>query len=297
MQQHESDCDPGSRVALISGCSSGIGRVTANYMARAGWMVFAGLRRGDDEPAADALRAEGLQPLPLDVTDEAQCAAAIERIGVERGRLDALVNNAGVDALGALEDQSEQALRSVMEVNFFGAMALTRRALPLMRRGRRSTIVMVSSLSGLLGLPGSSAYCASKFALEGAAEALRNEVGRFGVRVSLVEPGGVASAMSGKRVLAADYPADSPYLPMLRHLQRSPPSLADAMPVAQLILSLIEGAAPRLRNAAGDQAVKVVAHLATLDDQGRQRYARSVTDLDWWNDASSVRPALDQGLR
>jgi NAD(P)-dependent dehydrogenase (short-subunit alcohol dehydrogenase family) len=289
MQLHESDLELGNRVALISGCSSGIGRATATYLARAGWVVFAGLRLGDDEPAAEGLRAEGLHLLPLDVTDDAQCAAAIERIGAERGRLDALVNNAGIDALGALEDQSERALRSVMEVNFFGAMALTRRALPLMRRGRRATIVMVSSLSGLLGLPGSSAYCASKFALEGAAEALRNEVGRFGVRVSLVEPGGVASAMSGKRVLAADYPADSPYFPMLRHLERSPPSLADPTPVAELIFSIIESAAPRLRNAAGDQAVNVVAHLATLDDDGRQQYARRVADLEWWNDAPPRR--------
>ena len=125
--------------------------------------------------------------------------------------------------LGAFEDQPEHALRSVMEVNFFGADgADPTRAAHSCAAGKVATIVMVSSLSGLLGLPGSSAYCASKFALEGAAEALRNEVGRFGVRVSLIEPGGFASAMSSKRVLAADYPADSPYGPMLRHLGACP---------------------------------------------------------------------------
>ena len=270
-------------MALVSGCSSGIGRVIAAHLARAGWSVFAGLRRGHDAETGESLRALGLQPLALDVTDPAQCAAAIELIGDERGRLDALVNNAGVDALGAVEDQPEHALRSVMEVNFFGAMALTRRALPLMRRGRDTTIVMVSSLSGLLGLPGSSAYCASKFALEGAAEALRNEVGRFGVRVSLIEPGGFASAMSSKRVPAADYPADSPYGPMLRHLAQARPAIADPTPVAELVLEIINSAAPRLRNAAGKQAIEVVARLAALDDAGRQAYARAVTDLDWWH--------------
>ena len=270
-------------MALVSGCSSGIGRLIAAHLARAGWSVFAGLRRGHDAETGESLRALGLQPLALDVTDPAQCAAAIERIGAERGRLDALVNNAGVDALGAVEDQPEHALRSVMEVNFFGAMALTRRALPLMRRGRDTTIVMVSSLSGLLGLPGSGAYCASKFALEGAAEALRNEVGRFGVRVSLIEPGGFASAMSSKRVPAADYPADSPYGPMLRHLAQARPAIADPTPVAELVLEIINSAAPRLRNAAGKQAIEVVARLAALDDAGRQAYARAVTDLDWWH--------------
>jgi NAD(P)-dependent dehydrogenase (short-subunit alcohol dehydrogenase family) len=271
-------------VALVSGCSSGIGRVIARQLASAGWVVFAGMRRHPEGQAADCLRTEGLHPLALDVTDSAQCAAAIERIAAERGRLDALVNNAGVDALGAVEDQPEHELRAVMEVNFFGAMTLTRHALPLMRRGRSGSIVMVSSLSGLLGLPGSSAYCASKFALEGAAEALRNEVGRFGLRVSLVEPGGFASAMSGKRVLAANYPADSPYVPMLKHLARARPATADPTPVAEVVLSIIDSAAPRLRHAAGDQAVEVVARLATLDDEGRQAYARAVTDLGWWHE-------------
>jgi NAD(P)-dependent dehydrogenase (short-subunit alcohol dehydrogenase family) len=286
MRSNESDLGHGGRVALVSGCSSGIGRLVAGHLGRAGWVVYAGLRHGNDEAAAEALRAQGLYPLVLDVTDSTQCAAAIARIESERGRLDALVNNAGVDSLGALEDQPEHALRTVMEVNFFGALALTRHALPLMRRGQATTIVMMSSLSGLLGLPGSGAYCASKFALEGAAEALRNEVGRFGVRVSLIEPGGFASAMSSKRVPAADYPAMSPYAPMLEHLARARAATADPTPVAELVLAIIESPAPRLRYAAGKQAVEVVARLATLDDEGRQAYARAVTDLDWWHGQS-----------
>jgi NAD(P)-dependent dehydrogenase (short-subunit alcohol dehydrogenase family) len=284
MQSQESIPVRNSRVALISGCSGGIGRVIATHLAGAGWVVFAGLRRDESGRAADGLRAQGLHPLPLDVTDPVQCAAAIGRIETDWGHLDALVNNAGIDSLGALEDQPEHALRSVMEVNFFGALELTRRALPLMRRRRRSTIVMVSSLSGLLGLPGSSAYCASKFALEGAAEALRNEVARFGVRVCLIEPGGFASAMSSKRVLAPEYPAESPYLPMLRHLADAAPATADPTPVAELVLSIIDSPAPRLRYAAGIQAVDVVARLATLDDRGRQEYARAATGLGWWHE-------------
>jgi NAD(P)-dependent dehydrogenase (short-subunit alcohol dehydrogenase family) len=272
------------RVALISGCGSGIGRVTARHLAEAGWIVFAGLRRGADGDAGAELRAEALRPLPLDVTKQGDLRSAIDRVSAETGRLDALINNAGIDCLGALEDQSDHALRAVMEVNFFGAMALTRLALPLMRSARRSTLIMVSSLSGLLGLPGSSAYCASKFALEGATEALRNEVGRFGVRVALIEPGAYATAMGSKHSLPADYAQGSPYLPMLRHLALPQSAGADPKLVAELILAVIESEVPRLRYAAGDQARDVMAHLATLDDAARQRYARSVADLEWWHD-------------
>ena len=273
---------PEPRVALVSGCSSGIGRLTARRLARAGWLVYAGQRSPDADP-----HPPGLRSVPLDVTDSAQLRSAIDLVASQCGRLDALVNNAGVDSLGSVEDQPEEALRSVMEVNFFGAMALTRLALPLMRRGQRSSVVMVSSLSGLIGLPGSSAYCASKFALEGATEALRNEVGRFGIGVALIEPGAFATAMAAKRRMPPNDPASSPYRPMLEHLARAALSEADASPVADLILEVIESGAPQLRYPAGAQARAVVAHLATLDDSARQGYARSGSDLAWWHDGRS----------
>jgi NAD(P)-dependent dehydrogenase (short-subunit alcohol dehydrogenase family) len=275
-----------SRVALVSGCSSGIGRLTARRLARAGWVVYAGWRCPRDSSESADPHPPGLRPLPLDVTNPTQLRSAIDHISSQSGRLDALVNNAGIDSLGAVEDQPEEALRSVMEINFFGAMALTRLALPLMRRGRRSVIVMVSSLSGLIGLPGSSAYCASKFALEGATEALRNEVGRFGVGVALIEPGAFATAMSAKRRLSPHYPPSSPYRAMLEPLARAAAPEADASPVAELILEVIESGAPLLRYPAGAQARAVVAHLGTLDGSGRERYARTVTDLEWWHDGA-----------
>lgn len=275
----------GPRVALVSGCSSGIGKATARRLADAGWTVYAGQRRlGASE--VSPCRGEGVSPIALDVTDETQMRAAIERISTETGRLDALINNAGVDHLAVVEEQADVALRAVMEVNFFGAMALTRLALPLLRRRSPSFIVMVSSLSGLLGLPGSSAYCASKFALEGAAEALRHEVARFGVRVVLVEPGGYASALNAKRLGASRDPA-SPYAPMLDHLARAPEPTADPSGVALCIIEAIESGAPLLRYPAGGQALAVMASLSTLDDVARQRYARTVTDLEWWNDGKS----------
>src|SRR5580698_6949160 len=223
MQRRKSQLARDARVALVSGCSSGIGQLAAGTLVRAGWIVYAGLRTLAETQTAFAAESDQLRPLPLDVSDSGQIRAAIGRVQSETGRLDALVNNAGIDRLAALEDQSEQELRTIMEVNFFGALALTRAALPLMRARKKSVIVMVSSLSGLIGLPGSSAYCASKFALEGATESLRNEVDRFGVRVALVEPGAYATAMSSKRSVPADYALSSPYLPMLEHLAQARP--------------------------------------------------------------------------
>jgi NAD(P)-dependent dehydrogenase (short-subunit alcohol dehydrogenase family) len=273
----------GERVALVTGCSSGIGRLTARRLADAGWVVYAGLHRLDDASRPADPQSSGLRSLSLDVTNAAELRSAIDQVASQCGRLDALVNNAGVDSLGAVEDQPEETLRSVMEVNFFGAMALTRLALPLMRRRGCGTILMVSSLSGLIGLPGSSAYCASKFALEGATEALRNEVGRFGIGVALIEPGAFATAMSAKRRLPPHYPPSSPYWPMLEHLARAASPETEASPVAELILEVIESGAPQLRYPAGAQARAVVAHLATLEQCARERFARTVTDLEWWH--------------
>jgi NAD(P)-dependent dehydrogenase (short-subunit alcohol dehydrogenase family) len=285
MQRQES----GVRVALVSGCSSGIGRLTARTLAAAGWTVYAGLHTVPAHQSAAQLAGAAVRTLPLDVTDPAQIRAAIKRIEGESGRLDALVNNAGIDSVAAVEDQTEHDLRAVMEVNFFGALALTRAALPLMRTQDRSVIVMISSLSGLLGLPGSSAYCASKFALEGASESLRNEVGRFGIGVALIEPGGYATAMGAKRRLPANYPIASAYRPMVEQLVHANQASADPIAVAELVRFVIEAGAPQLRYAAGAQAEQVVAHLATLDDAARQRYARAVTDLEWW-DAGASHP-------
>ena len=176
--QHTSEGHTGpgnaTRVALVSGAASGIGRATVRALALAGWTVYAGYRpQGRSQPLQEASTQGRVHWLALDVTDGAARRAALAVIAHTQGRLDALVNNAGMLAAGPLEELPERTLRSVMEVNFFGAIDLTRTFLPLMRRNRGGVIVMVSSLSGLIGLPFDGAYAASKFALEGASESLR----------------------------------------------------------------------------------------------------------------------------
>lgn len=170
---------------LISGASRGIGRATALRLARAGWTVYATVRRLAD---GEALLAEAggstITPLQLDVTDEAQIAALG---GALPDHLDAVVNNAGIVVSGPLETLSAADLREQFEVNVVGAVALTNLVLPRLRQAQ-GRIVFVSSLSGLISTPMTGAYNASKFAIEAIADAWRLELKPWGIKVVLVEP-------------------------------------------------------------------------------------------------------------
>ncbi|MFM7274067.1 MAG: SDR family NAD(P)-dependent oxidoreductase, partial [Gammaproteobacteria bacterium] len=176
---------------VITGCSSGIGLEAALAFARAGYTVTATVR---DPARATRLReraaAEGLAVAieTLDVTQSATFAPFVERLLAREGRIDVLVNNAGVLPVGAFEDIPEDEFRAVMEANFFGPAVLSRAVLPAMRRQRSGCIIMLSSLSGMAARAGDTAYAASKFALEGLTEALRQEVARWNIRTALVHP-------------------------------------------------------------------------------------------------------------
>ncbi|MBK6012044.1 SDR family oxidoreductase [Streptomyces sp. MBT53] len=185
------------RTVLITGTSSGIGLATAVQAAEAGWTVVATLR---DTGRADALRAavaaagvtERVRVERLDVTDPASVAAAVTGVISEYGRLDAVINNAGVGQLGTVEQTGVEAFRAVLETNFFGVVELTRVALPHLRASG-GRVITVSSLGGLIGQPFNEAYCAAKFAVEGFLESLAPVAATTGVQVSVVEPGPVAS--------------------------------------------------------------------------------------------------------
>jgi NAD(P)-dependent dehydrogenase (short-subunit alcohol dehydrogenase family) len=169
---------------LISGAGRGIGRATALRLARAGWTVYAGVRRVEDGEALVAEAAGDVLPVQLDVTSDAQIAALD---GELPERLDAVVNNAGIVVSGPLETLSAADLREQFEVNVVGAVALTNLVLPRLREAR-GRIVFVSSLSGIVSTPMTGAYNASKFALEAIADAWRLELRPWGVGVALVEP-------------------------------------------------------------------------------------------------------------
>jgi NAD(P)-dependent dehydrogenase (short-subunit alcohol dehydrogenase family) len=186
-----------SRAALVTGCSSGIGRATALRLHARGLPVYASARRV--QTLAD-LADLGITTLHLDVTDDGSMRAAVKRVVEEHGAVGVLVNNAGYALAGAVEDTPAEAWRAQFETNVFGPVRLTQLVLPGMRQQGWGRIVNISSIRGKAAPPGGGAYDASKHALEALSDALRLETERFGVATTLVEPGPVRSALAAATV-------------------------------------------------------------------------------------------------
>lgn len=190
-----------SKLWFITGVSSGFGRAIAQAALSAGDMVVGTLRREDERAAFAALVPGRSHGVLLDVTDD----GAIERIvaGIERdlGAIDVLVNNAGYGHEGLIEESSLEDLRRQFSVNVFGAAAVAKAVLPYMRERRRGHIINITSMGGIITLPGLGFYHASKFALEGLSETLGKEVKDFGIRVTAVEPGGFRTDWAGRSMV------------------------------------------------------------------------------------------------
>lgn len=183
-----------SKVALVTGASSGIGAATALKLKSLGYTVYAAARRVDR--MRDLAKA-GINVLALDVTDDASMQAGIDSIISMSGRIDVLVNNAGYGSYGAVEDVSLQEARTQFDVNVFGAVRLIQLALPHMRRNRSGTIVNITSMGGKIHTPLGAWYHGTKFALEAISDCLRMEVQPFGIDVVVVEPGGIKTEWAG----------------------------------------------------------------------------------------------------
>jgi NAD(P)-dependent dehydrogenase (short-subunit alcohol dehydrogenase family) len=197
MPEHLTPPGP-NRVWFITGTSSGFGRALTRAVVAHGDRVVATAR--DLSAIADlvALAPDRVRAAALDVTDGASVGAAVAAGEQFFGRIDVLVNNAGYGLLGALEELSDTDLRSQFETNVFGAIAVTRAVLPIMRRQRSGHIVQMSSVNGVVPGPGGTAYAGSKFALEGMSEALAAEVAHLGIRVTIVEAGPFRTDFSGR---------------------------------------------------------------------------------------------------
>ncbi len=182
---------------LITGASTGIGRATTLHLASTGWTVLAGVRKVADGHALVAAGGERVVPIVLDVTEPAQIAAAVERVNGHGGRLDALVNNAGIGYGGPLELIPINDLRNQLEVNVLGPVAVTQALLPALRRAR-GRVVLVSSIGGRVAMAFTAPYAASKHAIEAIGDALRVELRSSHVQVALIEPGSVATPIWDK---------------------------------------------------------------------------------------------------
>lgn len=273
------------RVWLITGCSAGFGRELALAALAAGDRVMVTARQPHLLAGLVAAGGERVRTAPLDVTDEEQVAAALARTLAEFGRVDVVVNNAGHGSVGAVEELGLADLRELMDVMFFGAVAVTKAVLPHLRAQGGGAIVQISSMGGQLSMPGFGAYCAAKFALEGLSEALAAEVAPFGVRVLIVEPGAFRTGFAGRRMhrspaIEAYAVSTGPTRAAVDGMDGTQPG--DPRKAARAILEVLDSPEPPLRLALGNDAVDTIAahhELLRADLTRWEKLSRS-TDLE-----------------
>lgn len=240
------------QVALVTGASSGIGRAIATRLAGAGYQVF-----GTSRSPSRATPVSGVTFLGLDVTDDVSVEQCVRAVETQAGRLDLLVNNAGIAVMGAVEEVPMALVQQQFESNFFGLVRVTRAALPIMRRQRSGTIINISSLVGLVPIPFGGFYSASKYAVEGLTESLRAEVAGLGITVVLVEPGFFKSdllpeAANGGGGIDDYREIQGRVLGRVREAeQAAPPPTA----VADLVLRLARHRSPGFRNPIGKEKI------------------------------------------
>lgn len=186
-----------SKAVLITGCSTGIGRATAERLAGAGHTVYATARKLE---AIEDLKAKGCHTLALDVTDETSMQAAVSAVEEAEGAVGALVNNAGYSQSGAVESVNLDDIRAQFETNVFGLIRMSQLVLPKMRERREGRVVNVGSMGGKLTFPGGGIYHATKYAVEAISDAMRFELGGFGVQVVLIEPGLIVTEFASATV-------------------------------------------------------------------------------------------------
>jgi NAD(P)-dependent dehydrogenase (short-subunit alcohol dehydrogenase family) len=269
------------RVWLITGASSGFGHAIATAALAAGDTVVGAARRPDALADLEASAPGRVSSIRLDITDTDRIHAAVAEVLERHGRIDVLVNNAGPGAVGAAEETSDGELRDLMDLHFFSPAALTREVLPQMRERGTGAIVQMSSMGGRFSFPGVGAYSATKFALEGWSEALAKEVGQFGIRVLIVEPGAFRTSFNaiGALLLSKRIPVYDEQIEAVRNnlAEGDGKQPGDPAKAAAAILQALDSDDPPLRLALGNDAVDAVsealdnakAELAAWESVGR----------------------------
>jgi len=238
------------QTVLITGTSSGLGRATAEEFQRQGWNVVATMRRPEAE--TELTRLPNVLVTRLDVQDTDSIARAVHE-GIERfGRIDALVNNAGFGAYGPLESTPQDVVERQFGVNVLGPLAVIRALLPHLRSNGGGVVVNVTSVGGRVAFPLGTLYHGTKFALEGLSESLSYELGALGIRVKIVEPGGMRTDFGGRSFTLSNDPAIADYQPMVK--------------------SVMEAFGPLLAEGSQPEQVAAVVHAAATDPSDRLRY-------------------------
>ncbi|WP_164386960.1 oxidoreductase [Streptomyces sp. OM5714] len=251
-----------NKILLITGVSSGLGRAFATAALDAGHTVVGTVRKEADAAAFTVLHPEHAHARILDVTDDAEVRAAVDEVEQSVGPIDVLVANAGYGLEGTFEETPLSDLRAQFDVNVFGAAATVHAVLPHMRARRRGHVLAVSSMGGLASFPGVSAYCGSKYALEGILEAIGKEVAPFNIHVTAIEPGSFRTDWAGRSMIRTprtipDY--DDLFEPIrAARQQASGRQLGDPARAAAAVLHILDTPNPPAHLVLGSDALRLI---------------------------------------
>lgn len=271
-----------TKVVLITGASSGIGRVTALFLAQQGFIVYAGTR----DPAKFSIALENLHVIALDLTNNQSINVAIKTIHNEQGKIDILVNNAGYALASTVENATEEEMFNQYNINVFGIFRLCKAVTPLMRKNNKGVIINISSFLGKIGLPLFTFYNSSKYAVEGITDSLRYELKPFNIRVHSIMPGFFNTNFAKENLVtnASIVEANNPYKQLIDNLI---PTIVeqinqgnDPKEAAELILKIIEDDTSPARVTVGDKARKFIAMRRELSDEDFERRVKDYYNLN-----------------
>ncbi len=277
------------KTVIISGTSKGIGLETALAFGRAGYKVFATMRN----PAiADAFKQKikeeslNISISAMDVDSDESVKKAIDAIYKEVGNIDVLVNNAGVEGTGSIEEMPMEVFKSVMETNYFGVLRCAKAVLPQMRTSRSGCIINIASVAGHISNTPLGSYAASKHAVEAISEALAGEVKPFGVRVAIVEPGVINTQMANSIKIGGDsiYPQVRRFGGLFAASLKTP---TPASLVADKIVEIAESGTSQLRHPVGPDALPFLGWRASMTDEQWVDW-NALSDEDWYNDVQNT---------
>jgi len=272
-----------AKVAVVTGSSSGIGYETSLLLARNQIKTYATMRNMSKSEGLIKIASEEnlqLNVAQLDVNDDLSVNKAINKIVKDNDSIDVLVNNAGYDLFGPLEESSLEEIKQQFETNFFGVIRTTKAVIPTMRKQGKGTIINISSVGGKVGLlPFLTAYHASKFAIEGFTESLRQELDDFNINIILIEPGYVRSGFLDNSKYAKGFDSNkSPYAKKVQQVFQGFESItaysSHPSKVAQTILDVLNSPNPELRNPVGKDADSIFKTRAELSDKEMEQWSR-----------------------
>ncbi|WP_317645954.1 oxidoreductase [Sporosarcina sp. GW1-11] len=247
-----------SKVWFITGCSTGFGREIAKKVIAAGYKVVATARNVEHIRDLQELHPENVQLLKLDVTDKEQVKDAVDQAIESFGRIDVLVNNAGIGYFSSVEESVEEETRKMFEINFWGLMAVTNEVLPHVRKQKSGHIINFSSISGLASFPAVGYYNATKYAVEGISESLAKEVAPIGIKVTLIEPGAFRTDWAGRSANRTQTAIDDYQETVGKRIERpSGTEEGDPEKLAEAVLHVAQSENPPLRLLLGAAAYEL----------------------------------------